>query len=123
MSCHDNLYRNLHPRQVSRRWFFEQCGIGLGSMALGKNAVLGIALGTSTAGGYVTPEGNITSWLNELAFVPVDYNPNAAADEHFPGWWPCYIAALDHVAARNAWVATPAEIAAWWREREARLAV
>jgi len=52
-----------------------------GSMALGKNAVLGIALGTSTAGGYVTPEGNITSWLNELAFVPVDYDPNAARDE------------------------------------------
>ena len=52
-----------------------------GSMALGRNAVLGIALGTSTAGGYVTPEGNITSWLNELAFVPVDYNPNAARDE------------------------------------------
>jgi len=52
-----------------------------GSMALGKNGVLGIALGTSTAGGYVTTDGNITSWLNELAFVPVDYNPNAAIEE------------------------------------------
>ena len=52
-----------------------------GAMALKANAVLGIALGTSTAGGYVTPEGNITSWLNELAFVPVDYNPGAAVDE------------------------------------------
>ncbi len=52
-----------------------------GSMALNDNAVLGIALGTSTAGGYVTPEGNITSWLNELAFVPADYNPRAAVDE------------------------------------------
>ena len=52
-----------------------------GSMALGANAVLGIALGTSTAGGYVTPDGNITSWLNELAFVPIDYNPVAAIDE------------------------------------------
>jgi len=52
-----------------------------GSMALGKNAVLGIALGTSTAGGWVNGEGNITSWLNELAFVPVDYNPNAPRDE------------------------------------------
>ena len=52
-----------------------------GSMALGANAVLGIALGTSTAGGYVTPDGNITSWLNELAFVPIDYNPAAAIDE------------------------------------------
>jgi len=52
-----------------------------GSMALGKNSVLGIALGTSTAGGWVNVEGNITSWINELAFVPVDYNPNAARDE------------------------------------------
>ncbi len=52
-----------------------------GSMSLGKNAILGIALGTSTAAGYVTPDGNITSWLNELAFVPVDFNPAAAVDE------------------------------------------
>ena len=52
-----------------------------GSMSLGANAILGIALGTSTAGGYVTPDGRITSWLNELAFVPVDSNPAAAVDE------------------------------------------
>jgi len=52
-----------------------------GSMALGKSAVLGIALGTSTAGGWVNAEGNITSWINELAFVPVDYHPGAARDE------------------------------------------
>ena len=52
-----------------------------GSMALGANAILGIALGTSTAAGYVTAEGNITSWLDELAFVPIDYNPSAPIDE------------------------------------------
>jgi predicted NBD/HSP70 family sugar kinase len=52
-----------------------------GSMSLGANAILGIALGTSTAAGYVTPDGNITSWLDELAFVPIDYNPEAAVDE------------------------------------------
>ena len=52
-----------------------------GSMSLGKNRVLGISLGTSTAGGYVNAEGNITTWLNELAFVPVDYNPHAPTDE------------------------------------------
>jgi predicted NBD/HSP70 family sugar kinase len=52
-----------------------------GSMSLGKNAILGIALGTSTAAGYVTPDGNITSWLNELAFTPFDYNPAAPTDE------------------------------------------
>jgi predicted NBD/HSP70 family sugar kinase len=52
-----------------------------GSMALGKNAVLGIAMGSSQAGGFVTPEGGITTWLNELAFAPVDYAAAAPADE------------------------------------------
>ncbi len=52
-----------------------------GSMSLGKNSILGISLGTSTAGGYVNADGNITSWINELAFVPVDYNPKAPTDE------------------------------------------
>ena len=52
-----------------------------GSMSLGVNGVLGIAMGTSQAVGYVTPSGNITTWLSELAFAPVDYNPAAACDE------------------------------------------
>lgn len=52
-----------------------------GSMSLEDNAVLGIALGSSEAGGYVTRDGNITGWLNELAFCPVDYNPDAPQDE------------------------------------------
>jgi predicted NBD/HSP70 family sugar kinase len=52
-----------------------------GSMSLGVNSILGIALGTSTAAGYVTPDGNITSWLDELAFVPIDYHPAAPVDE------------------------------------------
>ncbi|MFP4191240.1 MAG: ROK family protein [Candidatus Hydrogenedentota bacterium] len=52
-----------------------------GSMSLEDNAVLGLALGSSEAAGYVTPEGNITGWLNELAFAPVDYSPDAPADE------------------------------------------
>jgi len=50
-------------------------------MALGEGAVLGISMGTSQAGGYVKPGGDITSWLNELAFAPVDYGPNAPRDE------------------------------------------
>jgi predicted NBD/HSP70 family sugar kinase len=52
-----------------------------GSMSLEDNGVLGIAMGSSEAGGYVNMEGNITGWLNELAFAPVDYYPQAPADE------------------------------------------
>ena len=52
-----------------------------GSMSLGENAVLGISMGTSVAGGYVNADGSITPWLNELAFAPVDYRDDAPADE------------------------------------------
>lgn len=52
-----------------------------GSMSMGENAVLGLAMGTSEAVGYVTPCGNITPMLNELAFVPVDYREDAPVDE------------------------------------------
>lgn len=52
-----------------------------GAMDLDDNSVLGVAMGTSEAGGYVDPQGNITGWLNELAFVPVDFNKDAMVDE------------------------------------------
>lgn len=52
-----------------------------GAMDLNDDSVLGIAMGTSEAGGYVDPQGNITGWLNELAFVPVDYCEDAMVDE------------------------------------------
>lgn len=52
-----------------------------GAMSLGTNKVLGIAMGTSQAAGYVDEAGNITGWLNELAFVPVDYNLMSAIDD------------------------------------------
>ncbi|MFA6292594.1 MAG: hypothetical protein WC637_12470 [Victivallales bacterium] len=52
-----------------------------GSMSMKASAVLGISMGTSMAAGYVTPAGNITDWLNELAFAPVDYREDAPSDE------------------------------------------
>ncbi len=52
-----------------------------GAMDLNDNSVLGVAMGTSEAAGYVDPEGNITGWLNELAFAPVDFSLDAMEDE------------------------------------------
>ena len=52
-----------------------------GAMSLEDDNVLGIAMGTSEAVGYVDADGNITGWLNELAFVPVDAAPTAMVDE------------------------------------------
>jgi predicted NBD/HSP70 family sugar kinase len=52
-----------------------------GTMSLQANGTLGLAMGSSEAVGYLNPLGCMTGWLSELAFAPVDYNPNAAADE------------------------------------------
>jgi predicted NBD/HSP70 family sugar kinase len=52
-----------------------------GAMSLEDDGVLGIALGSSEAVGYVNLHGAVTGWLNELAFAPVDYSPHAPADE------------------------------------------
>ena len=52
-----------------------------GSIDLNDQRVLGIAMGTSEAVGYINAEGGINGWLSELAFVPVDFNENAAIDE------------------------------------------
>lgn len=52
-----------------------------GSISLKSGQVLGIAMGTSEAAGYVNKEGNLNGWLSELAFVPVDYNKGAMVDE------------------------------------------
>jgi predicted NBD/HSP70 family sugar kinase len=50
-------------------------------MSLEDNGVLGIAMGSSEAAGYVDIHGHIMNWLSELAFAPIDYNPEAPRDE------------------------------------------
>ena len=52
-----------------------------GAMSLDDTGVLGIALGSSEAGGYADMDGNILGWLSELAFAPIDYNPDGPIDE------------------------------------------
>lgn len=52
-----------------------------GSISMNTNAVLGVAMGTSEAVGYVDPQGNVTAQINELAFAPIDYRENGPTDE------------------------------------------
>jgi predicted NBD/HSP70 family sugar kinase len=80
--------RNVFP-YLQQRWGgvpFEVVNDGevtalAGSMSLGENGVLGVAMGTSEAAGYVDAGGHIRPWLNELAFAPVDYREDAPLDE------------------------------------------
>jgi predicted NBD/HSP70 family sugar kinase len=52
-----------------------------GRLSLGETGVLGVAMGSSEAAGFLDREGHIPGWLDELAFAPVDLNPGAAIDE------------------------------------------
>ena len=52
-----------------------------GAMGLGTGSIMGIAMGTSEAVGYVDQNQNVLGWINELAFAPVDLNEAAMADE------------------------------------------
>ena len=52
-----------------------------GAMSMGVNGVMGMAMGTSEAVGYVDSKGNVLGWFNELAFAPVDLSEQAMADE------------------------------------------
>jgi len=56
-----------------------------GSISLQKNALIGLAMGTSEAVGYVTADGSLTDYLNELAFAPVDYRENEAPCDEWSG--------------------------------------
>jgi predicted NBD/HSP70 family sugar kinase len=80
-----------------------------GSMSLNRSRILGISLGTSTAGGYVNAEGNITSWINELAFIPVDYNPQAPVDE-WSGEYGCNVQYLSQQAVGRLLVPAGIEV-------------
>ena len=52
-----------------------------GGLSLEETGILGIALGSSEAVGYLDLAGHITGWLNELAFGPVDANPEGGVDD------------------------------------------
>lgn len=52
-----------------------------GAMSLNEGNVMGLAMGTSEAVGYVNQDGHILGWFNELAFAPVDLNESAMRDE------------------------------------------
>ncbi len=77
-----DIYKNACAR-VGENIPFEVANDGdvsalAGAMDLKDNRVMGLAMGTSEAVGYVDASGNITGMLNELAFAPIDMNPNAA---------------------------------------------
>ena len=52
-----------------------------GALELHDGEILGIAMGTSEAAGYVDKNQSLLGWLNELAFASTDFNKNSLVDE------------------------------------------
>ena len=52
-----------------------------GAMGMGCGNIMGLAMGTSEAVGYVDKDKNVLGWISELAFAPVDLNEDAMQDE------------------------------------------
>ncbi len=52
-----------------------------GAMGMNCGSIMGLAMGTSEAVGYVDKDKNVLGWINELAFAPVDLNEDAMVDE------------------------------------------
>ena len=52
-----------------------------GAMGMNCGNIMGLAMGTSEAVGYVDKDKNVLGWISELAFAPVDLNENAMQDE------------------------------------------
>ena len=52
-----------------------------GAMGMDVGSIMGLAMGTSEAVGYVDKDKNVLGWINELAFAPVDLNEDAMVDE------------------------------------------
>jgi predicted NBD/HSP70 family sugar kinase len=113
----DRRVKNIF-RDLKREWSdvpFDVVNDGdvtalLGSMSLHEGGVLGIALGTSTAGGYVTTDGRVTPWLSEIAFVPIDYQPDAPRDE-WSGDAGCCVQYLSQQAASRLLAAAGISVA------------
>ena len=52
-----------------------------GAMGMNTGNLMGLAMGTSEAVGYVDKDKNVLGWISELAFAPVDLSENAMQDE------------------------------------------
>ncbi len=52
-----------------------------GAMGMNVGSIMGLAMGTSEAVGYVDRDRNVLGWISELAFAPVDLSEEAMRDE------------------------------------------
>jgi len=86
----DDFDRVIRPlfKSLARRYDVPLIAINDGDVSalaggqyLGKTGVLGLAMGSSEAVGYLNQNGRLETWLNELAFCPVDLQENGAKDE------------------------------------------
>jgi predicted NBD/HSP70 family sugar kinase len=88
--CDDDFDRVIRPlfKTLAREYDVPLIAINDGEVSalaggqyLGKTGVLGLAMGSSEAAGYLNTSGQLETWLNELAFCPVDLQQDGGEDE------------------------------------------
>jgi predicted NBD/HSP70 family sugar kinase len=88
--CDDDFDRVIRPlfKRLAKEYDVPLVAINDGEVSalaggqyLGKTGVLGLAMGSSEAVGYLNTSGQLETWLNELAFCPVDLQENSCVDE------------------------------------------
>jgi hypothetical protein len=88
MNCQSLLYRNCDPKLVTRRWFFEQCGVGLGRIALA-----GLFAGSLSRSG----PASVTNASQALLRKEAHYTGRAKAVIHlFMAGAPSHLDLFDH---------------------------
>lgn len=50
------------------------------AMSLDFDGILSLSMGSTQATGYIDNDGNVSNWLNELAYIPIDINPDAVQE-------------------------------------------
>ena len=98
MNCQDHLYRRADPKLVARRWFFQQCGVGLGTIALGSLfAETGAAAGDGTGAKIGLDPGARPDPRDPLAVKPPHFAPKAKRVIHlFMAGAPSHLELFDY---------------------------
>ncbi|MBA3481630.1 MAG: DUF1501 domain-containing protein [Pirellulales bacterium] len=67
MNCQSHLYRNIPPRDLARRWFLKECGVGLGAIAL--NQLVGDSVAHAAADPLAAKQPHFPPRVKNVIFL------------------------------------------------------
>src|SRR3990170_1706789 len=67
MNCQTHLHRNTPPRDLARRWFLKECGVGLGAIAL--NQLVGDSVAQAAADPLAAKQPHFPPRVKNVIFL------------------------------------------------------